>query len=57
MATASTQVSALEQVLSRARSENRAALIGYIPAGFPTMQGFAEAIDLLIDTGFDALEY
>ena len=56
MATASTQVSALEQVLSRARSENRAALIGYIPAGFPTMQGCAEAIDLLIDAGFDAIE-
>lgn len=46
----------LEHVLERARSENRAALIGYIPAGFPTIEGCKAAIDILIESGFDAVE-
>ncbi len=29
----------LAQVFARAKSENRAALIGYMPAGFPTLEG------------------
>lgn len=47
---------ALEQVLRDAKGQNRAALIGYIPAGFPTIEGCKAAIDVLIDAGFDAVE-
>ena len=46
----------LERVLSAAKSENRAALIGYIPAGFPSITGCLAAIDVLIESGFDAVE-
>ncbi|MEY2798696.1 MAG: hypothetical protein RIS22_962 [Actinomycetota bacterium] len=46
----------LERVLHQAKNENRAALIGYIPAGFPTVEGCKRAIDILIDSGFDAVE-
>jgi tryptophan synthase alpha chain len=46
----------LEEVLLFARSENRAALIGYIPAGFPTIEGCMAAIDVLVSAGFDAIE-
>ena len=54
-ATSAKQTS-LEQVLSKAKSENRAALIGYIPAGFPSIEGCKAAIDVLLDSGFDAIE-
>lgn len=47
---------ALENVMLTARAENRAALIGYIPAGFPTLEGCTMAIDALLDAGFDAIE-
>lgn len=47
---------ALENVMRTARAENRAALIGYIPAGFPTLEGCTMAIDALLDAGFDAIE-
>ena len=46
----------LEKVLLEAKSANRAALIGYLPAGFPTVAGCKAAIDVLIDAGFDAVE-
>ena len=46
----------LDQVLAKARSENRAALIGYLPAGFPTVEGCKAAIDVLVEVGFDAIE-
>jgi tryptophan synthase alpha chain len=46
----------LERVLLEAKSENRAALIGYIPAGFPTIEGCKAAIDVLVNAGFDAIE-
>ena len=46
----------LEKVLAKAESENRAALIGYLPAGFPTVAGCKAAIDVLVEVGFDAIE-
>lgn len=46
----------LDLILEKARGENRAALIGYIPAGFPTIEGCNAAIDVLIEAGFDAVE-
>ena len=55
-AVTSDKATTLEQVLSKAKSENRAALIGYIPAGFPSISGCKAAIDVLIESGFDAIE-
>ena len=34
----------LDHVLARAKSENRAALIAYIPAGFPSHEGCKKVI-------------
>ena len=34
----------LDQVLARAKKENRAALIAYIPAGFPSHEGCKKVI-------------
>lgn len=56
MQATSAKPTSLELVLSKARAENRAALIGYIPAGFPTIDGCKAAIDVLIESGFDAVE-
>jgi tryptophan synthase alpha chain len=39
-----------------ARAEGRAALIGYLPAGFPTVAGGIEAIRTLIEAGTDIVE-
>jgi tryptophan synthase alpha chain len=43
-------------VLTRARSEGRAALVGYLPAGFPSYQGCVDAFAAMIDAGVDLLE-
>ena len=39
----------LDQVMAKVRQENRAALIAYIPAGFPSQVGCAKAIQVLAD--------
>jgi tryptophan synthase alpha chain len=46
----------IETMFERAKSENRAALIAYIPAGFPSLQGCKSAISVLASAGVDALE-
>lgn len=46
----------LEAVMARVRSENRAALIAYIPAGFPSQSGCTKAIQALAAAGVDAIE-
>ena len=46
----------LDQVMAKVRQENRAALIAYIPAGFPSQEGCAKAIQVLADAGVDAIE-
>jgi tryptophan synthase alpha chain len=46
----------LEQLFVKVRAENRAALIAYIPAGFPTIEGCKKAIKALVDGGVDAIE-
>jgi tryptophan synthase alpha chain len=47
---------ALDKVFERTRAENRAALIAYIPAGFPSQSGCAKAIQALAQAGVDAIE-
>jgi tryptophan synthase alpha chain len=40
----------------KARADERAALVGYLPAGFPTVEGGIEALRVLVDAGCDAIE-
>jgi tryptophan synthase alpha chain len=40
----------------RARAENRAALIGYLPAGFPDLPGSIDAIKVMVEHGCDIIE-
>ncbi len=49
-------MSRLSEVLASARSEGRAALVGYLPAGYPTVEGAAEAMTAMVDGGVDIVE-
>jgi tryptophan synthase alpha chain len=40
----------------KARGEGRAALIGYLPAGFPDVPGAVTAMRAMVDAGVDAVE-
>ena len=40
----------------KARSEGRAALMGYLPAGFPTVAGGLDAVRVLAESGADLVE-
>ncbi|MFD7641339.1 tryptophan synthase subunit alpha [Kitasatospora sp. NPDC059795] len=46
----------LTTTLAAAKAEGRAALIGYLPAGFPTVDGGIAAINALIEGGCDVVE-
>lgn len=46
----------LDALFLKTRSANRAALIAYIPAGFPSQQGCKNAISVLARAGVDAVE-
>lgn len=39
-----------------ARAEGRAALVGYLPAGYPSVEGSIEAITAMVDAGCDVIE-
>lgn len=39
-----------------ARAEGRAALVGYLPAGFPDVAGSIEALRTMVDAGCDVIE-
>lgn len=40
----------------KARAEGRAALVGYLPAGFPSVDGAVAAIRAMVDAGVDLVE-
>ena len=46
----------LADVFADARSQNRAALIGYLPAGFPDRDTCVDLIQTMVDCGVDAIE-
>ena len=46
----------LASLFVKVRSENRAALIAYIPAGFPSQEGCKKIIKAFVDGGVDAIE-
>lgn len=49
-------MSELSAVLSTARAEGRAALIGYLPAGYPSSAGAVDAIAAMVAAGVDIVE-
>jgi len=46
----------LAGVFTRAADENRAALVGYLPAGFPTVDGAVDAVKAMVAAGVDVIE-
>lgn len=46
----------LDDVLAGARAEGRAALVGYLPAGFPSREGAVEAMTAMVRGGVDVVE-
>lgn len=49
-------MSGLESVFAAARAEGRAALIGYLPAGYPDTASGIELLRTLVDAGCDLVE-
>jgi tryptophan synthase alpha chain len=49
-------VSALSEAFARAKDEQRAVLVGYLPAGFPTVDVAVEAMERLVAAGVDVIE-
>ncbi|SHL82406.1 tryptophan synthase subunit alpha [Actinacidiphila paucisporea] len=49
-------VELLREALATAKAENRAALIAYLPAGFPTVDGGIAAVKAVFDGGADIVE-
>jgi len=45
-----------EAKLDQIRDEGRSALIGYLPMGFPTVEGSIEAVTAMVDAGVDIVE-
>ncbi len=46
----------VSDVFAKAKADDRGALIGYLPAGFPTVDGSVELLTALIEGGCDLLE-
>lgn len=46
----------VSSAFDRARAEDRAALVGYLPAGFPDVAGGIDALRTLVDAGCDVIE-
>jgi tryptophan synthase alpha chain len=49
-------MSTIHQVFNKAKSENRAALIAYLPAGFPTVEGSIKIMQEMLNNGVDLIE-
>src|SRR5690606_25460136 len=49
-------VTTTSTAFERARSEGRSALIGYLPAGFPDVEGSIAAIRTMVEAGCDVIE-
>ncbi|QZY27919.1 tryptophan synthase subunit alpha [Nocardioides coralli] len=46
----------VSDAFTRAKEEDRAALVGYLPAGFPDVDGGIEALTTMVDAGCDVIE-
>lgn len=49
-------MSPLDEMFARCRKEGRAALIGYLPVGFPSYDGSVAAMTAMVEAGVDAVE-
>ncbi|GAA4548670.1 tryptophan synthase subunit alpha [Amycolatopsis samaneae] len=49
-------MSGLDDVFARTRAEGRAALVGYLPAGFPTVEGSKDLLAATVEGGADLVE-
>jgi tryptophan synthase alpha chain len=49
-------VSAIDALFERTRAEGRAALVGYLPAGFPDLDTSVAALTAMVEGGCDLLE-
>lgn len=49
-------ITLLNAALAAAKAENRAALVGYLPAGFPSVDGGIEAVKAMLEGGCDVVE-
>jgi len=49
-------MSGLAEVFAQAKAENRAALVGYLPAGYPSRQGCIDALLAMVAGGVDVVE-
>lgn len=49
-------MSALSTVLAQTRDEGRAALIGYLPVGYPDVKGSIAAMVAIVESGVDVVE-
>jgi tryptophan synthase alpha chain len=49
-------VTSTSVAFEKSRAEGRAALIGYLPAGFPSVEGSIKAMRTMVEAGCDAIE-
>ncbi|TCM50169.1 tryptophan synthase subunit alpha [Kribbella sp. VKM Ac-2568] len=56
MSDVSTELGNAGTAIRKANDEGRAALVGYLPAGYPTVDGGVDAIKAMVDGGVDVLE-
>jgi len=49
-------VSGVAPAFAGSRSQGRAALIGYLPTGFPTVEASIAAVEAMVDAGVDVVE-
>ncbi|HMM94525.1 tryptophan synthase subunit alpha [Phycicoccus sp.] len=54
--TTTTTAEGFADVVARCRAEGRAALVGYLPVGFPSVEGSLEAMRVLVEAGCDVVE-
>lgn len=52
----SESVRGLSEVFARCREESRAALVGYLPAGYPDLAASVRAVTTLVESGCDIVE-
>ena len=46
-------MSLIHEAFNKAKSEKRAALIAYLPAGFPTIDGSVKSMQEMLNNGVD----
>ena len=49
-------VTSVSTAFAKARAEGRAALVGYLPAGFPTVDGGIAGVRAIVESGVDIVE-